>query len=186
MLALALLLLPLRWLLAALSAAAFHELCHWAAVRLCGGKVTGLRIGAGGAVMAAEELSGWKELLCTLAGPVGSLLLVLTAKWFPAVAVCAIFQSAYNLLPVYPMDGGRILRCGARILLPPRIAEGVCIWTERLCLGAMGAVALYAWAFLKLGPIPVLLVIAVILKKSLANRAQKEYNSPIINKEVRL
>ena len=52
-----LLTLPLNWLLSALAAAAFHELCHGAAILLLGGRIWGVRIGAGGAVMETEPLS---------------------------------------------------------------------------------------------------------------------------------
>ena len=37
------LVLPLPWLIAALCAAGFHELCHMLAVSLCGGRLGGLR-----------------------------------------------------------------------------------------------------------------------------------------------
>ena len=64
-----LLTLPLNWLLSALAAAAFHELCHGAAILLLGGRIWGVRISAGGAVMETEPLSSGKELVCALAGP---------------------------------------------------------------------------------------------------------------------
>ena len=67
-----LLTLPLNWLLSALAAAAFHELCHGAAILLLGGRIWGVRIGAGGAVMETEPLSSGKELVCALAGPAGT------------------------------------------------------------------------------------------------------------------
>ena len=113
-----LLTLPLNWLLSALAAAAFHELCHGAAILLLGGRIWGVRIGAGGAVMETEPLSSGKELVCALAGPAGSLLLVLTFRIFPRVAVCALVQGAFNLLPVFPLDGGRALRCALARFCP--------------------------------------------------------------------
>ncbi len=64
-----LLTLPLNWLLSALAAAAFHELCHGEAILLLGGRIWGVRIGVGGAVMETEPLSSDKELVCALAGP---------------------------------------------------------------------------------------------------------------------
>ena len=119
-----LLTLPLNWLLSALAAAAFHELCHGAAILLLGGRIWGVRIGSGGAVMETEPLSSGKELVCALAGPAGSLLLVLTFRIFPRVAVCALVQGAFNLLPVFPLDGGRAaLRSGAFL---PETGESHC------------------------------------------------------------
>ena len=104
-----LLTLPLNWLLSALAAAAFHELCHGAAILLLGGRIWGVRISAGGAVMETEPLSSGKELVCALAGPAGSLLLVLTFRIFPRVAVCALVQAAFNL----PETKSEMLRVAA-------------------------------------------------------------------------
>lgn len=165
-LALALLILPLRWLLGVVIAAAFHECCHWAAIRLCGGKVTAFHLGSGGAVMAAENLSRGKELVCALAGPLGGLLLLLTVKWFPVLAICALLQSAYNLLPVYPLDGGRALRCAAALLFSPATAAGIAVWAERIVLVTISITAVYAAVWLRLGLLPLLLAAAVIVRKN--------------------
>lgn len=162
-LALGLLLLPLRWLLAAILAAAFHEGCHWLAVRLCGGSVTALRISSGGAQMDAVDLSAGKNLICSLAGPVGGLFLLLFIRWIPCTALFALCQSAYNLLPVYSLDGGWALRSFCRLALP-RWESAICTWAQRLCLAAVAGAAGYAAIWLRLGWIPVILALAVIVK----------------------
>ena len=126
-LALGLLILPLRWLLAAILAAAFHEGCHWLAVRLCGGSITALRIGSSGAQMDAVGLSAGKNLICSLAGPVGGLFLLLFMQWIPCIALCALCQSAYNLLPIGPLDGGQALRSFCRLTVP-KLENSICIW----------------------------------------------------------
>ena len=166
--ALLLLTLPLPWLLAALTAAGFHELCHWAALRLCGVKDCRLHIGSTGAIMEAAPLSCGKELLCALAGPMGSLSLLLLARWLPRIAVCAAFHALYNLLPLYPLDGGRALRCGIRMLLPPKAAAVACTATEKLCLAAICLVALYASFSLHLGLLPLILALLLLLKRQKA------------------
>ena len=142
--ALALLILPLKWVLAAAVAGAWHEFCHILAVWLCGGKIRKMQVGASGAVIDVLPMSRSKELVSALAGPAGGVVLVLLLRWLPRVAVCGAFQSVYNLLPIYPLDGGRALRCGAAILLPPPVAQKVCLWIELavktliLCVGIYG------------------------------------------------
>ena len=60
-LVLLLFLVPLPWLLAWLVAVAFHEVCHWVAVNLCGGEIYRLTVGIGGANMEGCMLQGWKS-----------------------------------------------------------------------------------------------------------------------------
>lgn len=112
LLALLLLTLPLPWLLAAVTAALFHELCHLAAVRLAGGRVTGLTIGPGGAVMEGQLPPGVGAGLAILAGPAGSLALLALCHVCPRIALCAGIQGLFNLLPLPWLDGGRALRWG--------------------------------------------------------------------------
>lgn len=109
-LAAAVLLLPANWVAAWLLAAAFHELCHYIALRLCGVNVFAMRIGFSGAAIEAESMKPEHELIAALAGPFGGLLLLLLLRIMPSVAVSALIQSVFNLLPVYPLDGGRAIR----------------------------------------------------------------------------
>lgn len=160
--ALLLLLVPLPWLLAAAAAAAFHELCHWAAVKLLGGQVTALHLGAAGAKMEAVLEGRGRQLAAILAGPAGSLALVALCRWMPRLCLCAGIQGLFNLLPLRPLDGGRALelavlawcpRHGAVILTAVewtvRLAmllgvlalwgvEGLALAAVGLCLGALG------------------------------------------------
>jgi hypothetical protein len=163
-LAMAVLILPLRWLLAWGIAALTHEFFHLAAVYACGGEVVQMRISPAGALMSATQLDRGRELLCALAGPVGALLLIPLAKWIPAVAICAVFQSMYNLLPLYPLDGGRALRCALLIFFSERTAQRVCDIIGVIVLVVIWSGALYGAIWLKLGIMPLLLALILNLK----------------------
>lgn len=136
-----LLLLPLRWFLSIILAAFIHELFHIAAVLLLGGKVHQLRLGAFGAVIEATGISGAREAFCAFAGPLGSFLLVLSIQRFPILGLCGLVQGAFNLLPVYPLDGGRALLRLLETFLPNhagKIAAAVQIFIMSFALGVAG------------------------------------------------
>lgn len=111
MLAVFILTVPISWLFAAAFAACIHELCHIIVIFLCGGTVYSVSIGAFGAKIHTSPLTKGREFFCTLAGPCGSLILVCFARWIPRIALCGLIQGLFNLLPIYPMDGGRVFRC---------------------------------------------------------------------------
>lgn len=137
--ALLLLTLPLNWVLGAALAAVFHELCHIGAITLTGNKLRGVSVGIGGARISTEFESPGHELLCAMAGPAGSFLLLLLYRHFPRLALCGGVQGIFNLIPIYPMDGGRILACMLEIWVPGkknRIMQGTEVFVLLLLLAA--------------------------------------------------
>ena len=152
------LLLPPGWLLAAVTAACIHEIGHLAVIFLCGGRMEGLTIGPGGAKIRAGPLENRAEFFCAAAGPAASLLLVCLCHSFPRLALCGLVQGMFNLLPVHPMDGGRMLRCALERLCPGR-AAGICRAAAWLTVGGLAVLGLWLWG--KSGPLPALACLAV-------------------------
>jgi Zn-dependent protease len=120
--ALCILMLPLRWNLGVLLAAAVHEIFHLLTIQMTGASVTYLQMTPHGAVIGTGSMTRLQELLSSAAGPVGSFLLLIFVHRFPELALCGTIQGLFNLLPIYPFDGGRILRCLLTVF-PKRVQE---------------------------------------------------------------
>lgn len=163
-LALMVLLLPMPWLFSMLLAAIFHELCHYAAIALCGKGICRIRLTTFAAHIPLPQLSRGQELFCALAGPIGGLFLLPFIQYIPRIVLCAAAQSAYNLLPIYPLDGGRALGCLLSILLPPPKVPGVMALVENGMLIAVLLLGAYAAFALKLGFLPLGLSLVLLFR----------------------
>lgn len=169
MTAAAILVLPLKWLFAAVLAAIVHEISHYLALRLCGAEVRAVRISCGGAVMETGQMSAGYEALCALAGPLGGLVLLFFAPIFPAVAVCALVQTAFNLLPVFPLDGGRALRSVASLLFSPIAARRLCLIVQITVKVVLLLLCIYLVFEFRLGLVTMAALLLLLGKKDLAN-----------------
>ena len=184
--ALMLLVLPLQWVAAVLAAALWHELCHIFAVRLCGGSVHSMNVGDSGTVLECRAMTAGKELICVLAGPLGSILLLCLVTWFPRLALCGCFHGLYNLIPVYPLDGGRALRTASYAIFRQKGADTICLVVERTAFVLLCCIALYGAFELKMGTAPLLLAAILLFRmkreKLLANCRNRGYNRSTIVK----
>ena len=138
-----------------LLAAAIHECGHVAMLRLVGGKIEFFRITLFGAELCirhSERLSYGREILSVLAGPGVNLLCALllsrvaeAAAWERGYVIAGIHAALalFNLLPVRPLDGGRILYLLASWIKEPITAERMMhLWDCSFLCAAMFAVSL--------------------------------------------
>lgn len=149
--------IPIKWLLAAASAALFHELCHLAVIVLLHEKVHHIHVSLSGIMIHTSFADDKKELLTALAGPLGSFALLFLSHICPRLTLCAFVQGLFNLLPLHSSDGGRILLCILRMCVPGA-ADSIfryCTIIMDTILLILGIAGVY---YLRI-PIPIVLII---------------------------
>ena len=161
LLAMLIMVLPLSWVLAALLAGIIHELFHLAAVLIFDGKLLRIRIGMGGAQITASLSGKAASIAAILAGPAGSLMLLLLCRSLPRLAVCGCMQGIYNLLPLTSLDGGRALMCLVESFWPNHAGK-ICRFAEGTTLFLLLLAASVASVALSLGWTPFLPVLFLL------------------------
>ena len=154
-------------------AAALHELGHLTVLWLYDLYPAHFYIGLLGAVISVNFPNYLAELLTALAGPMVNLLLFCVCfRLLPLFSYFNLYLLLYNLIPIYPLDGGRLLRLGLthwfRFETAFRIEQIVSILT--VC--ALVAVGIYTAIFLRLGLFPLLSLVFLLKLPSLTCQSQ--------------
>lgn len=116
-------------LAAFLAAALAHELGHLAAIFITGATIRRVRITACGPVIEySGALTKKQEMGIVAAGPVAGLLFAGLCFLTDIPYICyagaiALLAAMFNLLPVLPMDGGRLALYGLETALSPQTAS---------------------------------------------------------------
>ncbi len=140
---------------AMLPAALAHELGHILALRLCGRRLIRFGISLTGAQLDyAPRLEGWRAVICLLSGPAAGLAYAVASCtlggtfWRMSGAVSCVL-SVFNLLPILPLDGGRIVAS----LLPETQARRLSLHAAFLffCGGAVLAARFLTLPMLMMG-----------------------------------
>ena len=142
-----------------------HELGHLLAIKLWKIPVRNIVIGAGGAIIETGAIGLLAESCCAAAGPAAGIVFALAiARTLPQTAVVSVFLSAVNLLPLYPLDGGRILRSVLHIYLDDGNVRMIMkIVTAVVCCALMVGVC-WAAARLQMGVWPVFAALILLWK----------------------
>jgi Zn-dependent protease len=140
---------------AAVPAALAHELGHLLPLRLCRRRLRRVRVGLSGLELDyAGRLEGWRALVCIGGGPLAGLLYAVAActlggRFLRMSGAVSFALSAFNLLPILPLDGGRLVAALAGGALAARLSR---LAAATLALaGAAACAALRAPALLLAG-----------------------------------
>ncbi len=163
-LALGLLVFPADWLVAWFIPTLVHEIFHLLALRLCRCYIYSIKIGAFGVQIYTDTPKGYLGALCALAGPVGGALLFVFWRYIPRVSLCALVQTAYNCIPIYPLDGGRALKGFLEGLFGA--AKGTRIYTkaEKVFILLIWLLAVWGSVCLKLGVLPLVIGMLILMR----------------------
>lgn len=142
-----------------------HEGAHLLMLRLVRSRVHRLSFSLAGAVIKTAPLPYRQEILVAAAGPsVNFLLFLLFVRQMPMAALVNLCLFVYNLLPFYPLDGGRILRAVLHALLSDTAADLIERIVGGLCLLSLCGAACYLTCALHAGLWPVLVCALLIVK----------------------
>jgi stage IV sporulation protein FB len=143
----------LPWLIIA-TAAMIHELGHVVAAVCLGVGIRGMKLDLFGARLElGGMLSYGGECWIAVGGPLANFLsvaLLCPIPLFQETGGGALFLGAsltlgcVNLLPLWTLDGGRILRSAVAWVAGDRVADRLLQWTTGMCLGLLWLLAVYA------------------------------------------
>ena len=132
-------------LAALLAAALAHELGHLAAIFMAGASIRSLRVTVCGPVIEyGGDIGAREEMGILAAGPIAGIFFAVLCFVTEIPFLCytgaiALLAALFNLLPVLPMDGGRLAQYALNMVMPEKTAAAVLRFAGTLC--ALGVLA---------------------------------------------
>ncbi len=133
-----------------LAASAMHEMGHFAALLLCGGRPALIAVGIFGVRVEQDRhapLGYGKNLVVSLTGPavnaLSCLLLLLCGAADTAPFMVHGTMAMMNLLPVEPLDGGQALFCALAPHMDEPKAERIVLAVSVLTILPLAAAGFY-------------------------------------------
>lgn len=152
-----------RFCLRFLVCALWHEMGHLAVMKLCRVPVEGVFLTAAGAVIETVFQDDKKEFLCAAAGPAAGVLLgCVLLRIYPVMAMVSLLLSVVNLLPLDPLDGGRMLRTGLSIWLPEERVAGILRFVSGMVCCVLMVLACWGTICLQMGLWPIFAALVLL------------------------
>lgn len=166
-----------------------HETAHIVTACCFGYKVKKISFFACGFNAVFENfknITWYKEVIISLAGPFVNLLILLVAPllfaYSDVIARINIYLFAVNMLPVYPLDGGRIMKAFLKTELSAKKTE-IISYTVSVIIGICALIIAVIYTFGDNLNIAFLIVSLYILSNISLNKQNKSYvNSDRIQK----
>jgi stage IV sporulation protein FB len=156
----------LLWIPTLLISVLFHEMAHAATIAMLGFGPSRIWLtGMGGVTLNERRARPWQDTLISIAGPLSSFLLAggcalgyhlaeaarsdpMLKALVPRLVTANLAWGAFNLCPIYPLDGGQTARNLLRIFLSERLAFVISVWSSMILAVAIGVIALmWRWFF---------------------------------------
>ncbi len=132
-----------------------HELGHLTAALLFGVRIRSIQMLPFGGVVEMEDqgqLTAWKDMVIALAGPLQNVLMILAAMlcreldpgedaFMNHVIYGNMMIVLFNLLPVLPLDGGKVLQAAASLIFP---YHQTLLWSSRISIAGSAGVVFFA------------------------------------------
>ena len=169
-----------------------HELAHSLTSRAFGCRISEIRLSILGGCASGEIPHGaWKEFLVAAAGPLSSLALGfgtlaavmlgpgIESGWLVSVAWYFIYMNImlglFNLLPGFPMDGGRIFRSAMRAFMSRERATYTAMMVGRYAAVALVVLPFFGIERIWFIPIGGDLILRLLIALMIWREGRREY-----------
>ncbi|MGD8188827.1 M50 family metallopeptidase [Brevibacillus ginsengisoli] len=136
-----------------------HELGHVAVAREVGWKITEIQLLPFGGVASVEDEASAEpldEIVVALAGPFMNMAMIFisflfwwsglwTTEWTAFFMKSNLLVAGFNLIPIWPLDGGRIVQALLTFVLPYRQASYLSLGSSCLFSALLFGVGLIDW-----------------------------------------
>ena len=138
---------------AVLSSVILHEMGHLFSALLLGKHLRGIKIMPTGINLSLSAASSYaEEFLIAAAGPLMNLLYAAFAVCFPIALATAVRETSFvlaflNLLPLFPLDGGRMFVAALSFFFGAEIGEKISSFFSLLFLSFLWILSLYIFFY---------------------------------------
>lgn len=147
----ALLLLPLKFVLSWLCAVVFHEMGHTISLNILRIPIRSIIIDLHGASIETRAMTTKERFISIISGPLAGLSTVFLSRWIPYIAIFALVQNVYNLIPLRGHDGWQLLECILSFKCTRRNSTAILYAGEVFSLLVISGFCIYAMCNLGIG-----------------------------------